>query len=166
MTEGKDKVKMSYAIRTMMIRENSYQQRYKISSKIYESIIKETKAVIGKSQTGENNPYYGRTHSDEVRTLMKEKRKIQDPPMLGKTHSEKTKSKLQIANQKQFEDPQQIELRKKITKEQMKDPESRYKAGNGKRGKSWYHNPETKECSTFFPDNVPAGYIKGRIIKK
>lgn len=166
MTEGNNKVKMSYAIRTMMIRENPYQSRYKISSKGYESIIKETRAIIGKSQTGENNPYYGRTHSDEVRTLMKEKRKIQDPPMLGKTHSEKTKSKLQIANQKQFEDPQQIELRKKITKEQMKDPERRYKAGNGKRGKSWYHNPETKECSTFFPDNVPDGYIKGRIIKK
>jgi len=28
------------------------------------------------------------------------------------------------------------------------------------------HCPVTKKCSTFFPDNVPLGYIEGRIIKK
>lgn len=73
MTEGKDKAKMSYAIRTMMNKENSYQKRYKVTSKTYELIIRETKKAIGKFLKGENNPYYGKTHSDEVRTLMKEK---------------------------------------------------------------------------------------------
>ena len=60
----------------------------------------------------------------------------------------------------------QIEMRKMSTLEQMKDPARRYAAGNGKRGKKWYHCPVTKKCSTFFPDNVPLGYIEGRIIKK
>jgi hypothetical protein len=36
----------------------------------------------------------------------------------------------------------------------------------GKRGKKWYYCPVTKNCSTFFPDKVPPGYIEGRIIKK
>lgn len=166
MTEGNDKVKMSYAIRTMMIRENPYQSRYKISSKVYESIIRETKEVIGKSQTGKNNSYYGKTHSEETRSLMKEKRKLQDPPMLGKTHNKKTKDKLREANRKQFEDPKQIELRKLKAKEQMKDPAKRYASGNGKRGKSWFYDPITNHSIICFPNEKPDNYIKGRIVKK
>jgi len=166
MTEGNNKVKMSYAIRTMMIRENPYQSRYKISSKGYESIIKETRAIIGKSQKGTNNPFYGKTHTDKTRSLMKEKRKLQDSPMLGKTHNEKTKDTLREANRKQFNDPHQIEVRKQKSKEQMKDPAKRYAAGNGKRGKSWYYCSVTKKCSIFYPGEEPGGYIKGRIIKK
>lgn len=166
MTEGNDKVKMSYAIRSMMIRENPYQTRYKISSKIYESIIKETKKVIGESQKGINNPYYGKTHSDETRSLMKEKRKLQDPPMLGKTHNKKTKAKLQEANRKQFEDPKQIEIRKQKSKEQMKDPAKRHAAGNGKRGKSWFYDPNTNHSILCFPNEKPDNYIKGRKLTK
>lgn len=168
MTDGKDKVKMSFAIRAMMIRENSHQKRHKISSKIYESIIKETKTIIGKSLKGKNNPFYKKTHSPETRQLMKNKRAEQTPPLLGKNfqHSDETKNKIRLANKKQFENPKQIDLRREIAKEQMKDPLRRYKAGNGQRGKSWYYCPKTKECSTFFLDDVPYGYIKGRIIKK
>ena len=166
MTEGKNKAKMSYAIRTMMNRENSYQKRYKVTSKTYEVIIRETKETIGKFLKGENNPYYGKTHSDEVRTLMKEKRKLQDPPMLGKSHNEKTKSKLREANQKQFEDPQQIELRRQKSKKQFEDPVNRFKAGNGKRGKSWFYNPITNHSILCFPNEKPDNYIKGRKITK
>lgn len=166
MTDGKDKVKMSYAVRTMMIRENPYQNRHKISSKIYEFIIEETKTIIGKSQTGKNNPFFGKKHSNKTQSLMKEKRKLQDPPMLGKTHNEQTKTKLRAANHEQFKDPKQLEIRRLITQEQMKDPVRRHAAGNGKRGKSWYYCPVTKHCSTFFSGNEPIGYIKGRIIKK
>jgi hypothetical protein len=166
MTEGKNKAKMSYAIRTMMNRENPYQKRYKVTSKTYELIIRETKEIIGKFLKGENNPYYGKTHSNEVRTLMKEKRKLQDPPMLGKSHNEKTKFKLRKANQKQFEDPQQIELRKQKSKKQFEDPVNRYKAGNGKRGKSWFYDPTTNHSILCFPNEKPHNYVKGRIIKK
>lgn len=166
MTSGKDKMKMSFALRNIINRENRYQQRYKISSRTYAAIISTTKANISKYQSGKNNPYYGKKHSDEVREKMKAKRALQDPPLLGKSHSVETKEKLRQANKKQFEDPAQIEMRKTSTLEQMKDPARRYAAGNGKRGKKWYYCPVTKKCSTFFLDHVPLGYIEGRIIKK
>jgi hypothetical protein len=166
MTSGKDKMKMSFALRNIIHRENRYQQRYKISSRTYAAIISTTKANISKYQSDKNNPYYGKKHSDEVREKMRAKRALQDPPLLGKSHSVETKEKLRQANKKQFEDLAQIEMRKTSTLEQMKDPVRRYAAGNGKRGKKWYHCPVTKKCSTFFPDHVPLGYIEGRIIKK
>jgi len=166
MTEGKNKAKMSYAIRNMMNRENSYQTRYKITSKIYDLIMHETKEAIGKFLKGKHNPYYGKTHSNKIRELMKEKRKLQNPPMLGKNHNEETKSKLRAANQKQFEDPDQIKLRQQKSKKQFEDPVNRYKAGNGKRGKSWFYDPITNHSILCFPIEKPVNYIKGRKITK
>lgn len=29
-------------------------------------------------------------------------------------------------------------------------------------GKSWFYNPQTKECKPFYPDQAPDGFIKGR----
>lgn len=166
MTTGESKMKMSYAIRCLMNQENPHQQRYKITSRTYNAIIKTTRDSISKYQTGENNPYYGKTHSAEVRAKMQAKRALQPPPLLGKHHSDKTKEKLRLANKKQFEDLTQVEKRKAITTEQMKSPERRYAAGSGNRGKKWYYCPLTKTCRTFFPEDVPTGYIEGRIIKK
>lgn len=168
MTIGKDKMKMSFALRNLINRENKYQQRYKIGSRTYAAIILGTRNNISKYLVGENNPYYGKKHSEEVKAKMRAKRALQEPPNLGKNfqHTAETKEKLCRANKKQFEDILQIEMRKRITLEQMKNPDRRYAAGNGKRGKKWYHCPLTKKCSTFFPDNVPLGYIEGRIIKK
>lgn len=166
MTVGRDKMKMSYAIRCLINRKNKHQQRYKISSRMYASIISTTKSSISQFQTGENNPYYGKKHSTEVRDKMRAKRALQNPPLLGKKHSAETKEKIRMANKRQFTDPSQIEMRKIITSNQMKDPARRHSAGNGKRGKHWYYCPVTQNCSTFFPDDVPSGYIKGRIIKK
>jgi hypothetical protein len=98
MTSGKDKMKMSFALRNIIHRENRYQQRYKISSRTYAAIISTTKANISKYQSDKNNPYYGKKHSDEVREKMRAKRALQDPPLLGKSHSVETKEKLRQAN--------------------------------------------------------------------
>ena len=167
MTIGRDKMKMSYAIRCLVNQENKHQQRYKISSRTYASIISTTKDSISKFQIGENNPYYGKKHSEEVRTKMRAKRALQImPTRKGKVYSEESLKQWREGNKKQFEDPAQIEMRKTHTLEQMKDPSRRFAAGNGKRGKKWYYCPVTKKCSTFFPDTVPPGYIEGRIIKK
>lgn len=65
-----------------------------------------------------------------------------------------------------FEDPQQIELRKQKSKKQFEDPVNRYKAGNGKRGKSWFYDPITNHSILCFPNEKPDNYIKGRIVKK
>jgi hypothetical protein len=60
----------------------------------------------------------------------------------GKIVSEETKQKLREANKKQFEDIEQIELRKRKTKELWADPEYRRKQIEKKKGKK--DSEETK----------------------
>jgi hypothetical protein len=151
MTTGRDKVKMSYAIRLMMNRENQYQQRYKISSKMYSSIIAETKSIIGNSMTGINNPFYGKTHSIETSQKMKQKRALQVMPnKKGKIYSEETLARWREANKKQFEDPMQIELRRTKC--------------NKIQGMKIYHNT-LGETKYFVEGTQPSGWVKGRVIK-
>tara|TARA_R110000851_G_scaffold321295_1_gene486594 strand:- start:10190 stop:10654 length:465 start_codon:yes stop_codon:yes gene_type:complete len=150
MVTGKDKMKMSYAIRCMMIRENSYQQRYKVCSSTYERIFKETKKHISKHVSGDLNPFFGKKHSEESRRVMKEKRAYQEPPMLGKSHSSITKDKIREANRRQFEDPRQIELRRTNC--------------NKIQGMKAYNNGVINK---YFVENTqPEDWIKGRISKK
>jgi len=150
MTTGQDKVKMSYAIRTMMNRENEYQQRYKITSKVYESIIANTKSIIGTALTGKNNPYYGKNHTENTKNKMKASRKLQAPPMLGKTHSMCTRNKLREANKLQFSDPKQIEMRRT--------------GCNKIQGMKIYHNLDGK-TKYFVEGTQPSGWVKGRVLK-
>ena len=35
---------------------------------------------------------------------------------------------------------------------------------NGSYGKSWYYNPDTLENGKFLPEDVPEGWVKGRVI--
>ena len=151
MTEGKDKAKMSYAIRNLINQQNPHQTRQKVSSKIYDLIIKDTKKSIGNVQRGVNNPYYGKKHTKEIRDRMKVKRANQPPPMLGKNHSIDTKEKLREANRKQFEDPYQIELRRKVC--------------NKIKGMKIYHNIEGN-TKYYFEGMQPIGWTKGRPKKK
>lgn len=122
MTTGNDKVKMSYALRCLVNQENPMQQRYKITSRMYSVVKSLTRSAIGSIMKGENNPFYGKKHTDETRKKMQEKRALQDAPMLGKNHSSDTKEKLKAANKKQFSDPEQRAMRSKKSKELWADP--------------------------------------------
>ena len=152
MTTGRDKMKMSYAVRCLINQENAYQQRYKISSRTYATIISTTRNSISKYQTGKNNPYYGKTHSEEVRTKMRAKRALQImPTRKGKVYSEESLKLWREGNKKQFEDPYQIELRRTKC--------------NKIRGMKIYHNylRETK----YYPEGLqPDGWVIGRPSKK
>jgi hypothetical protein len=152
MTTGRDKMKMSYAVRCLINQENAYQQRYKISSRTYATIISTTRNSISKYQTGENNPYYGKTHSEEVRTKMRAKRALQImPTRKGKVYSEQSLKLWREGNKKQFEDPYQIELRRTKC--------------NKIQGMKIYHNylRETK----YYPEGLqPDGWVIGRPPKK
>lgn len=150
MTTGHDKVKMSYAIRTMMNRENKHQQRYKITSKVYEFIMSNTKSTIGAALTGKNNPYYGKKHTESIKNKMKASRKLQEPPMLGKSHSMDTRNKLREANKLQFSDPKQIEMRRT--------------GCNKILGMKIYHNSNGK-TKYFIEGTQPSGWVKGRGLK-
>lgn len=88
---------------------------------------------------GENNGFYGKTHIEETKLVMKSKRATQAPPMKNKNHSDETKAVLREANRKQFEDPWQTEVR-------------RQKCGQNKGRKRFYHR-ETGKFKYF--DNNP-----------
>jgi hypothetical protein len=148
MTSGKDKMKMSFALRNIINRENRYQQRYKISSRTYAAIISTTKANISKYQSGKNNPYYGKKHSDEVREKMRAKRALQViPTRKGKVYSEETLQRWREGNRKQFEDPYQIELRRTKC--------------NKIQGMKIYHN-YLGETKYYLQGTQPSGWIMGR----
>ena len=74
MTSGEDHYKMLNALR-MMRAEKSGQQRYEtvITSRVYESIKKEYSQLQSERIRGENNPMWGKTHTDEARRAIKEK---------------------------------------------------------------------------------------------
>lgn len=147
MTTGQDRVKMSFAIRCMMNIENDRQHRYKITSRSRELILKETKYHISEILSGENNPYYGMKHSDEVKEKMRAKRKLQQPPMLGKSHNSETRQKLREANRKQFEDPEQIRLRREKC--------------NKIQGMKIYHTLDGN-TKYYIEGTQPDGWFKGR----
>jgi hypothetical protein len=148
MTSGRDKMKMSYAIRCLINQENKHQQRYKISSRTYAAIISATKADISKYQSGENNPYYGKHHSNEVREKMRAKRALQViPTRKGKVYSEETLQRWREGNRKQFEDPYQIELRRTKC--------------NKIQGMKIYHN-YLGETKYYLQGTQPNGWVMGR----
>lgn len=74
MTTGEDYYKMLNALR-MMRAEKSGQQRYEtaITSRVYENIKQEYAQLQSKRFGGENNPMWGRTHTDEARRAIREK---------------------------------------------------------------------------------------------
>ena len=148
MTIGKDKMKMSFALRNLKNRENKYQQRYKIGSRTYAAIILGTRNNISKYLVGENNPYYGKKHSEEVRKKMRAKRSLQVmPTRKGKLYSEETLQRWREGNKKQFEDPYQIELRRTKC--------------NKIQGMKIYHN-YLGERKYYLEGTQPNGWVMGR----
>lgn len=73
-TTGDDRYKMINALR-MMRAEKLGQQRYKtvITGRVYENIKKEYALLQSERIRGENNPMWGRTHTEEARQTISEK---------------------------------------------------------------------------------------------
>ena len=97
--------------------------------------IKESNRI---SQTGKH-------HSGKTRKLMSESRTGEKHPMYGKHHSEKSKKQMSESAKNREQPPQ-------CTSE-----------GNPMKGKHWYNNGEISK--PFLEDEVPEGWVKGRIIK-
>jgi hypothetical protein len=74
MTTGEEHYKMLNALR-MMRAENPGQKRYKtkITSRVYENLKLEYSKLQSDRLRGENNPMWGRTHTEEARKAISEK---------------------------------------------------------------------------------------------
>jgi hypothetical protein len=74
MTTGEDRYKMLNALR-MMRAENPGQKRYhtKITARVYESLRLEYARLQSERIRGENNPMWGKTHTEEARRAISEK---------------------------------------------------------------------------------------------
>jgi hypothetical protein len=70
MTTGPARYKMDKAVDKMLC-TNKFQQRIKISARLYEAIRKQAglshSLLIKGTNTGEKNPFYGKTHSQETK---------------------------------------------------------------------------------------------------
>ena len=62
----KHKYQMWNAFSCMLYRENVSQERYKVTSKIFENIKKEGAKIKSVKYSGSNNPMFGKTHSEEA----------------------------------------------------------------------------------------------------
>jgi 5-methylcytosine-specific restriction endonuclease McrA len=64
----KHRYQMWNAFGCMIYRENAGQERYKVTSKIFENIKKEGAKIKSINFSGANNPMFGKTHSEDAKT--------------------------------------------------------------------------------------------------
>jgi hypothetical protein len=95
---GEDKRKMLYAFNGMCYRISDNQKRIKINAKMYKDLREEFSKMRSLAMSGDQNPLYGKTHSEESRKKISEslkgKFKGDQNHFYGKTHSEETRKKI------------------------------------------------------------------------
>jgi len=67
----KHRYQMWNAFSCMLYRENPRQERYKVTSKIFENIKKEGAKVKSIKFSGDNNPMFGKTHSEDAKAKIR-----------------------------------------------------------------------------------------------
>lgn len=111
MVLGNSYHKMINALWAMSKLKNRYHQRAPITSRVYEKLKKDRSAALSEMYKGDNNPFYGKTHSEDTKEKMKgrvvsdttkelisvqqkERFSKMTGTFFGKTHSNETKEKI------------------------------------------------------------------------
>jgi hypothetical protein len=107
-----------------------------------------TKQIMSQKKIGENNSFFGKTHSEETRKRMSlaKKGKPAKGNHTGKKHSEESKKKIAHYSQ--------------TRSQKHKDAFAKCNLG-----KKYFHNPETLEQIRCLPSDAPKAFIPGRIPK-
>lgn len=98
-----------------------------------------------------------------MNSLSDEERKIK----LGRPKTEEQKKKMSDLRKSQTADNCERVRKSKITRKLRYDnmsPEQRQKELGKSKGRRWYHNDILRSSKTFFPDDVPDGWVLGMII--
>ena len=72
-TIGEARDKMIYALRMMRANKSGKRYNSKITARVYENLKEEYAKIHSAKFSGENNPMYGRTHTEEARRAISEK---------------------------------------------------------------------------------------------
>jgi hypothetical protein len=132
----------------------------------------ETKKVMSEKKSGENNHFYGKKHSEEARKKISESKKGKPAPgnHRGKNHSEEAKQKLSEAVNRRSEEQKQSFAKCNLGKKKTEETKKKMSAAqigenNPSYGTKWFHNPTTLETIRCISNDVPLGFIPGRIPK-
>lgn len=134
----KQKYQMWNAFSCMLYRENNNQERYKVSSHTFENLKKNNSKLKSKLWSGDNNPMYGKTHTDDA------KEKI-SKAHLGKKRSAESKEKMSQAKKGKS----LLEAHKQALKTAWQ---------NNKESRTGSNHPMARKCVS--PDGVLFNSIK------
>lgn len=118
MTAGQSRMKMSFAVRRMIVNGNEHQQRYKITGRVYEILMKQAKNAMSVLMT-EQNPMFDAKIRQNYDVAIKNRGKT--PGMTGKTHSVETRKKMREATLGQEHSQQTRELIRQVVLQQIAD---------------------------------------------
>ena len=142
--ENPDSEQLAYAWWAMTHCRNQYQERYVVSAEEYEEAKKAwsekySESIRGENHwdvSGENNPMYGKHHTEEVKQKISQINTGRPNPMRGKKRSEATKKKMSAKAKERLKDKEKHPMygkhhsedtKKKISekaKERYKDSEN------------------------------------------
>jgi hypothetical protein len=107
-----------------------------------------TKKIMSEKKSGDNNHFYGKTHSEDARKKISESKKGKPGPgnFRGKSHSEEAKRKISDKLKSKPEDQKQAFAKSAV-------------------GTRWFHNPITLVTIRYLPNDIPPGFFPGRILK-
>lgn len=98
----------------MAFAKNDYEHRYELSPEEYEEARKALSETLKVKLVGENNPNYGKHHSEETKRIISEKIKArmkipENNPWYGKHPTEEMLQKMRKAQRKRFSNPEERE---------------------------------------------------------
>ena len=134
----------------------------------YETAMKEAAEQHSKAMKGENNPLYGKHHSDETKKKMSEAHKVKHySDETRKKISEETKEKMSEAHKGKHHSE---EAKKKMSEAQKGKPspnkgkrfseEHKKNIGEARKGMHWYNNGKINKLCYECPDGFIPGMLK------